>query len=142
MTGLAVNVYISGSQMVQYQLPISASTTEWVIDEEIVKKVGRQAVYLPIPPMDISAMASVHLRPHNLLPVTPNGRSLFHGRTAAKTQKNYRIQAKMKTQVASSRTQVTLLRNRIVSDFQSDPSAAIGAEWRKYGWKVLSNLSP
>lgn len=75
--------------------------------------------------MDISAMASVHLRWHNLFPVNPNGRSLFHRRTAAKPQKKFRIQANIETQVVPSRTQVTLLQNRIISGFHGSPSVVL-----------------
>uniref|UniRef100_A0A9I9DIM8 Uncharacterized protein n=1 Tax=Cucumis melo TaxID=3656 RepID=A0A9I9DIM8_CUCME len=55
--------------------------------------------------MDISAMASVHLRAHNLLVRNPYGRSCFHRRLAAKLQKKFKIQANIETKVASSRTQ-------------------------------------
>ncbi|CAK9316201.1 unnamed protein product [Citrullus colocynthis] len=82
--------------------------------------------------MDISAMASVHLRSHNLLPVNPNGRSLFHRRTAAKPQKKFRIQANIETQVVPSRTQ------RIMEGISV--SGEVGGAGGAYSYNALKRL--
>ncbi|XP_022135885.1 uncharacterized protein LOC111007725 [Momordica charantia] len=77
-------------------------------------------------------MASVHLRPRNLLPANPNGRSLFHRQRPAKPQKNLRIQAKIKTQVASSRTQ------RIMEGISV--SGEVGGAGGAYSYDALKRL--
>lgn len=82
--------------------------------------------------MDISAMASVHLRWHNLFPVNPNGRSLFHRRTAAKPQKKFRIQANIETQVVPSRTQ------RIMEGISV--SGEVGGAGGVYSYNALKRL--
>ncbi|XP_038887933.1 uncharacterized protein LOC120077904 isoform X2 [Benincasa hispida] len=82
--------------------------------------------------MDISAMASVHLRSHNLLPVNPNGRSFFHRRTTAKPLKKFRIQADIETQVASSRTQ------RIMEGISV--SGEVGGAGGAYSYNALKRL--